>query len=460
MSVGDSTGGDADSGWSRNAVADVVMLTPAGCDKPGRGEERCHRSLPATERAVPAFSCGGPDRPLTPAGLTVDHVTVKTSSRLRAGDEYLFDWIDKLRADAGSGELAPIPLGVGDCDLPTPPVIVTAMQRAVEQPELHRYPPYEGTARMRTAAVDFFRRRFGLRPDPDREVLVTLGSKEAMAHLALAFVDPGDVVIVPDPGYPVYATWARFCGAEVYRMPLRRENGFLPDLDAIPADIARRAKLLWVCYPNNPTAALADTEFYDRLACFALQHDILVASDAAYSEIYFDAPPPSFLQSPGAMECGIEFHSLSKAYNMPGWRVGYAVGNEQAIAALRAVKTHTDSGTFAAVQHAAVAALTDTTDYPARLRAVYHERMTVLCDGLEAAGLEVLRPRATFYCLVRNPAGLAGSAFSERLLTEARVLSIPATGFGPGGEGYTRLTVCAGLDQIHEAVRRVSTITW
>ncbi|MEV6735324.1 MULTISPECIES: aminotransferase class I/II-fold pyridoxal phosphate-dependent enzyme [unclassified Streptomyces] len=384
---------------------------------------------------------------------------MKTSSRLQTGDEYLFDYIDNLRTGSAGGPVAPIPLGVGDCDLPTPPAIVAAMQQAVQHPELHRYPPYEGTLTMRGAAADFFRRRFGLRPDPDRQVLVTLGSKEAMAHLALAFVDPGDVVIVPDPGYPIYATWARFCGAEVYRMPLRRENGFLPDLDAIPADIARRAKLLWVCYPNNPTAALATTGFYDHPTRFALEHDILVASDAAYSEIYYDTPPPSFLQSPGAMDCGIEFHSLSKTYNMPGWRIGYAVGNEQAIAALRTVKTHTDSGTFAAIQHAGVAALNDTTDYPAHLRATYRERMTVLCDGLEQAGLEVLRPQATFYCLVRNPRHLPGNAFAERLL-QAGALSIPATGFGPGGHGYTRLTVCTSLEQIHEAVRRISALTW
>ncbi|MEU7602569.1 aminotransferase class I/II-fold pyridoxal phosphate-dependent enzyme [Streptomyces sp. NPDC041003] len=183
---------------------------------------------------------------------------MKASSRLHTGDGYLFDYIDKLRAGPTGGAVAPIPLGVGDCDLPRPPLIVAAMQQAVQQPELHRYPPYEGTPDMRGgAAAGFFQRRFGLRPDPHRQVLVTLGSKEAMAHLALAYVDPGDVVIVPDPGCPVYAIWARFCGAEVYRMPLRRENGFLPDLDAIPADIAHRAKLLWVCYPNNPTAALA-----------------------------------------------------------------------------------------------------------------------------------------------------------------------------------------------------------
>ncbi|UQA97297.1 aminotransferase class I/II-fold pyridoxal phosphate-dependent enzyme [Streptomyces halobius] len=386
---------------------------------------------------------------------------IRRARRLEPTEDYLFSFIDHTRALADQAGLAPIPLGVGDCDLPTPPHIVAAMQQAVRQPELHRYPPYQGTGALREAATGFLERRYGLKADPATEVVVTLGSKEAMAHLALAFVEPGDVVLVPDPAYPVYATWARFCGGEVVRVPLREENGFLPDLDAIPRQVARRAKVFWICYPNNPTAALANTGFYDDLARFALEHNILVASDAAYAEIYYDTePPPSFLTSPGAMRCGIEFHSLSKAYNMPGWRVGFATGNAEAVDALRTAKTHTDSGTFGAIQQAAVAALTDTTGYPDRLRAVYRERMRLLCDGLEAAGLEVLRPRATFYCLVRAPDGLTSEGFAKRLLEDARVLSIPATGFGPGGEGYVRLTVCADTSLITEAVDRITATTW
>jgi LL-diaminopimelate aminotransferase len=278
-----------------------------------------------------------------------------------------------------------------------------------------------------------------------------------MAHLALAYLDWDDVVLVPDPAYPVYATWARFCGAEVVRVPLRERNGFLPDLEAIPADTARRAKLFWICYPNNPTGAVASRAFYDELARFALRHDILVASDAVYSEIYYDgAPPPSFLGSPGAMECGIEFHSLSQAYHMPGRRVGFAAGNPHAVGALRAVKTHTDAGTFGAVQHAAVTALTDTTEYPDRLRDVYRARMNLLCDGLEAAGLEVLRPRAAVYTLVRTPGGASSEWFSEELLHRAGVSSIPGTAFGPCGEGFVRLTTCASTEQLTEAVRRIA----
>jgi LL-diaminopimelate aminotransferase len=335
------------------------------------------------------------------------------------------------------------------------------MRRAVQDPSSHRYPPYAGTQMMREAAATFLARRFQIEVDPDTEVVVTLGNKEAMAHLTLAYIEPGDVVLLPDPAYPVYETWARFCGGDVYRVPLRAENGFLPDLDAIPRNVAARAKLFWVCYPNNPTAALATADFFDRLALFALDHDIVVASDAAYVEIYYDtAPPPSFLQSPGAMDCGIEFHSLSKAYNMPGWRVGFATGNADVVDALRTVKTNTDSGTFSAVQHAAVVALADTTNYPDQLRHIYRTRMKVLYDGLQAAGLEALRSHATFYCLVRNPGGYTSTGFAKKLLVDARVLSIPGSGFGPGGEGYVRLTVCAELDLIYEAVRRIARVEW
>ncbi|WP_189959417.1 aminotransferase class I/II-fold pyridoxal phosphate-dependent enzyme [Streptomyces alanosinicus] len=385
----------------------------------------------------------------------------RRATRLLQTDDYLFSFIDRSRELAAQDGTAPVPLGVGDCDLPTPPHIVEAMRQAVRDPSTHRYPPYAGTQAMREAATGYLGRRFGLSIDPETEVLATLGSKEAMAHLTMAYAEPGDVVLVPDPAYPVYGTWARWCGAEVVRVPLREENGFLPNLAAIPAAVARQAKLFWVCYPNNPTTALATSDFYAELARFAVRHDIVVASDAAYSEIYYDcAPPPSFLQAPGAMECGIEFHSLSKAYNMPGWRVGFAAGNADVVDALRTVKTHTDSGTFTAIQHAAVAALNDTTGYPDHLRAVYRGRMHLLCDGLERAGLQVLRPRATFYCLVRCPSGTDSAGFAKKLLEEARVLTIPGCGFGPGGEGYVRLTVSAGTDLIREAVRRITAVSW
>jgi LL-diaminopimelate aminotransferase len=312
---------------------------------------------------------------------------------------------------------------------------------------------------MRRAVADWYGRRFGVRLDPAREVLTLIGSKEGIAHFPVAFVDPGDVVLVPDPGYPVYATWTRFCGGEVYPMPLARQNGFLPDLGAIPADIARRAKLLWINYPNNPTAALASREFYAEVAAFARRHQIIVASDLAYSEIYYGCPPPpSFLEATGAMEVGIEFHSLSKTYNMTGWRVGFAVGNATLVGGLGQVKTNTDSGTFEAVQQAAIAALSGDQSCVEELRRTYRQRVDVLCDGLAAAGYEVLKPAASFYCLIAVPRGVTALDFASRLLQEAQVVGTPATGFGAGGEGYVRLTVCADQARLAEAVRRMRSL--
>jgi LL-diaminopimelate aminotransferase len=272
----------------------------------------------------------------------------------------------------------------------------------------------------------------------------------------VAFVNPGDVVLVPDPGYPVYAAWTSFCGGQVHSLPLRRENGFLPDLKAVPKDVLRRAKVLWINYPNNPTAALATREFYAEVAAFALEQNLIVASDLAYSEIYYGCPPPpSFLEAPGAMECGIEFHSLSKTYNMTGWRVGFAVGNAALVAGLGKVKTNTDSGTFEAVQMAAIEALRGDQGCVEELRQIYKRRVDVLCDGLAAAGFEVLKPKASFYCLVAVPRGQTSLDFAAKLLKEAHVVATPATGFGPGGEGYVRLTVCAPEARLAEAVARL-----
>ncbi len=310
----------------------------------------------------------------------------------------------------------------------------------------------------REAAAGFYKQRFGVTLDPDREVVALIGSKEGIAHFPVAFVNPGDLVLVPDPGYPVYATWTRFMGGEVHYVRLRRENGFLPDLDAIPAEVARRAKVLWINYPNNPTAALASRDFYRRMVEFAAKHNIIVASDLAYSEIYYDRePPPSFLEVEGAREVGIEFHSLSKTYNMTGWRIGFAVGNAKLVAGLGKVKTNTDSGAFEAVQAAAVVAMRSPQAVVDEIRARYRERMEALVAGLRGGGFDVLSPRATFYCLIANPAGLSSVEFASRLL-QAGVVGTPANGFGPGGEGYVRLTVCAPVATIREAVERIRRI--
>ncbi len=381
----------------------------------------------------------------------------KVAQRIRELPPYLFARIDELKNEQKARGVDVIDLGIGDPDLPTPPHIVAALQAAAADPAHHRYPSYAGMLETRRACADFYRRRFGVELDAHAEVLTLIGSKEGIAHLPLALVDPGDLVLCPDPGYPVYATGTRFVGGEVGVVPLRRENGFLPDLAAIPADVARRAKVMWVNYPNNPTAALASRSFYERLVAFAREHDIVLASDLAYSEVYFDEAdrPCSILEVPGAREVAIEFYSLSKTYNMTGWRVGFAVGNRELVGALGKVKTNVDSGVFEAVQKAAIAAMTGDQACVGDMRATYRRRVEVLCGGLERLGVDVVRPRATFYCLVRVPAGSTSLEFAGRVLVEAGVVVTPATGFGPGGEGFVRLTVCADEARLAEAVGRI-----
>lgn len=377
------------------------------------------------------------------------------AQRIRELPPYLFADIDRKKAALRAQGKDLIDLGIGDPDLPTPAHIVTAMQKAAAEPRFHRYPSYEGMKEFREAAVSWYRQRFHVTLDAATECCALIGSKEGIAHFPVAFVDPGDLVLVPDPGYPVYATWTRFVGGEVHYMPLKRENGFLPDLSAIPKDVAKRAKMMWINYPNNPTAALATRDFYASVVEFARQHEIIVASDVAYSEIFFEGePPPSFLEVPGAKDVGIEFQSLSKTYNMTGWRIGFAVGNADLVQGLGKVKTNTDSGAFEAVQAAAVAALTSSQSCVQEMRDIYRERRQVLCDGLERAGMTVLRPKATFYVLVVVPKGLTSAEYVSRLL-DAGVVSTPATGFGSQGEGYVRLTLCADKARLAEAAERV-----
>ena len=388
---------------------------------------------------------------------------IELASRIRALPPYLFADIDRQKREKAielkkSGSDL-IDLGIGDPDLPTPAHIVAAMQKAAAEPRYHRYPSYEGMQGFRDAAVGWYKSRFGVSLDANKECCALIGSKEGIAHFPVAFCDPGDLVLVPDPGYPVYATWTRFVGGEVYPMPLRRENGFLPDLDAIPADVAKRAKMMWINYPNNPTAALASPDFYQRVVAFAQKNNIIVASDVAYSEIYFGKEAPrSFLEVPGAREVGIEFQSLSKTYNMTGWRIGFAVGNADLVGGLGKVKTNTDSGAFEAVQAAAIAALSSSQSCVEEARKIYRERRDVLCDGLSAAGFDVLRPEATFYVLVVCPKGLTSIEFAKKILVDTGVVATPATGFGACGEGYIRLTLCADKAKMVEVAARIKSV--
>lgn len=384
-------------------------------------------------------------------------MSARVAQRIRELPPYLFARIDELKNEARKKGADLIDLGIGDPDLPTPPHIVAELARAATEPRHHRYPSYQGMRELRAAAADYYQARWGAALDPDREVVVLIGSKEGIAHFPLAFVDPGDLVLVPDPGYPVYATGTRFCGGRVHEVPLRRENGFLPDLAAIPAAVAREAKILWVNYPNNPTAATATLGFFQELCDWARRHDVIIASDNAYADVYFDegAPPPSILSVPGAKDVAIEFYSLSKTYNMTGWRVAFACGNPDLVAGLGKVKTNVDSGVFEAVQRAAIAALAGDQSCVAEMRRVYRERRDVLAGGLAAAGFDVIKPEATFYMLVANPAGYTSMEFAARLLADAHIVATPATGFGAAGEGYVRMTVCADVARLAEAVDRV-----
>ena len=351
-----------------------------------------------------------------------------------------------------------ISLGIGDPDSPTFPHIVEALRVAAGKPANHRYPDYEGMPAFRASAARYMQSRFGVGLDPATEVVSLIGSKEGIANMAVAFVDPGDVVLCPDPGYPVYAIGTGFNGGSVYPMPLRAENGFLPDLKAIPEEVAKRAKLMWLGYPNNPTGALATADFFRDVVAFADRYGIIVAHDNAYAEIYYDDPPPSFHATPGARELGIEFQSLSKTYNMTGWRVGFACGNPALVAGLGKVKTNVDSGIFQAVQEAAIAALDGDQTPVAGMRALYRERRDLLLGALASLGLEASPMRGTFYVWVKVPRGYTSASLTAKLLQDLGVVVTPGSGFGAAGEGYIRFSLTVGTDRLTEAVERLRTL--
>lgn len=381
----------------------------------------------------------------------------RPAQRLERLPPYLFAEIDRQKKEVRARGVDLVDLGIGDPDLPTPSHVIEALARAARDPKNHRYPDYEGLLAFREAAAAWYRQRFGVSLDPAAEVLALIGSKEGTAHIPMAFVDPGDVVLVPDPGYPVYAAGTWFAGGEPYFLPLRAERDFLPDLDAIPADVARRARMLFLNYPNNPTAAGASPEFFDRVVAFARRHGVIVCHDAMYSELRFDGyEPPSFLQVSGAKEVGVEFHSCSKTYSMTGWRIGFVVGNRQVVAGLGRVKTNVDSGVFQAVQEAAIAALTGPQDYVGWARAIYQERRDIVVGGLRKLGLPVTSPRATFFVWAPVPNGSDSRKWASRLLQEAGVVVTPGVGFGPSGEGYYRIALTVDKARIAEAMERVA----
>ncbi len=383
---------------------------------------------------------------------------IELARRLAKLPPYLFAEIDRAKKAARARGVDIIDLGVGDPDTPTFPNIVARLREAAGEAAYHRYPSYEGLPAFRAAVARWYQKRFGVGLDADTEVVSLIGSKEGIAHISLAFVNPGDLNLVPSPGYPVYNIGTLFADGVPHFMPLRRENGFLPDLDAIPDDVAARAKLMFINYPNNPTAAVADRAFFERVVEFARRHSVIVCHDAAYTELYYDGHKPmSFLEVEGAREVGIEFHSLSKTYNMTGWRIGFAVGNAKVIAGLGKIKTNVDSGLFEAIQMAGIEALEGPQEPQAELRRMYQRRRDVLVGGLRQIGLDVDAPAASFYVWFPVPKGQTSAGFAKLLLEKAGIVATPGNGFGDAGEGYARMTLCLPEQRLQEAVERIRT---
>ncbi len=381
---------------------------------------------------------------------------MKFAKRIEKLPPYLFAEISRKIAEKRSQGVDVISFGIGDPDMPTPQHLIDSLREASLDAANHRYPETKGLSELREAIVRWYERRFGVSLDPQREVLPLIGSKEGTGHIALCFIDPGDVALVPDPGYPVYAVGTMFAGGEAYYLPLREENGFLPELEAVPADVLRKAKVLWLNYPNNPTGAVADLAFFERAAAFAREHGLAVLHDGPYSEVAFDGyRPPSFLEAEGAREVGIEFHSLSKSYNMTGWRIGMAVGNAEIIDALMRVKSNLDSGIPQAIQRMAIAALEGPQECIEEHNRVYQRRRDRLVSALRGLGLRVSPPKASLYVWARVPDGTTSVQYATRVLDEAGVVVTPGTGYGPSGEGYVRLSLTLPDERLEEGVRRL-----
>ncbi len=381
---------------------------------------------------------------------------MKVSERLEKIPPYLFAEIDRKIAEAKAKGCDVISLGIGDPDTPTLAPVVEEMHRAIDNPKNHDYPPYNGTEQFRKSACDWMKRRFGVDLNPDTEMLANIGSKEAIAHVFLAFVDKGDYTLVPDPGYPVYHNATIFAGGTPYEMPLLEKNGYLPDFDKIPEDIAKKSKLMFLNYPNNPTGAVADLEFYKKAVDFCKKYDILLCSDMAYSEMTFDGyKAPSVLQVEGGKDVAIEFYSHSKSYNMTGWRVGFVCGNAQAIKALGTIKNNIDSGTFKAVQQAASKAFTIDQSMIDNLNKMYQERRDAAENGFRELGWNIKPSKATFYLWLPVPKGMTSEQFVTEMLEKANIVVPPGNGYGRCGEGYFRVALTKDVDTIKKCIQRM-----
>jgi LL-diaminopimelate aminotransferase len=379
------------------------------------------------------------------------------SDRMKKLPPYLFIEMDKKKKAAIEKGVDIISLAIGDPDLATPDFIIEALYKAAKDKANHQYPLGPGLPQFRETVAKWYDRRFGVKLDWKDEVVALIGSKEGIGHLPTGIINPGDVVLMPSPGYPVYHAGTLFAGGESYFMPLREKNGFLPDLEAIPAEVLKSAKLIWTNSPNNPTAVLAGRDFFVKVIDFAKKHSLIVANDAAYTEIYYDGKKPlSFLELPGAKEVGIEFHSLSKTFNMTGWRVGFAVGNKTLVKALADVKGNLDSGVFNPVQYAGIAALEAPDSVTENIRKIYQERRDLFAKGLKNLGWKFNVPEAAFYFWVKVPNGMSSADWCGKVLEEAGIVVTPGNGFGKEGEGYFRMTITVDKARLEEALQRLS----
>ena len=381
---------------------------------------------------------------------------MRTAKRIEALPPYLFAEIDRKVALAKARGADIISFGVGDPDMPTPQPIVDALIEAVQDPETHDYPSYTGMPEFRSAIADWYAERFDVKLDPDEQVQPLVGSKEGIFHLPVAFVDEGDVALIPDPGYPVYETGTILAGGEPYLLPINPANDFIPDLESIPDEVVARATVLWLNYPSNPTSAVADLDFFQRAAEFCARHDLLLAHDAAYTEITFDGyVAPSALEVDGAADHVVEFHSLSKTYNMTGWRIGWVAGAPRAIEALKRLKTNIDSGVFDAVQRAGIVALTLPGEHLEQTVERYRHRRDLLCDGLKSMGVEVDPPKGSIYVWVPVPEGHTSESFTTHLLEEIDIVVAPGNGYGPSGEGFVRFSLTLDDARLEQGVERL-----
>lgn len=384
---------------------------------------------------------------------------MKVAERIKQIPPYLFAQIDKKKKAAIARGVDIISFGIGDPDKPTPDNVIEKLCEMAHVPANHRYPDYEGLIDFRSAVSKWYKRRFNVDIDPDNEVITLIGSKEGIAHIFLAFVDPGDYTLIPDPAYPVYRLGTLFANGVPHFMPLVKENKFLPDFSAIPVDIAKKAKIMFINYPNNPTSAVGDLKFMEEAVAFCREYDIILCHDCAYSEMSFDGyRAPSILQVKGAKDIAVEFNSLSKPFNMTGWRIGFAVGCKEVIAGLGIIKTNVDSGQFNAVQYAGIEALLNTPQkFIDDMNNLYSKRRDVLIEGLNSLGWNLEKPKATFYVWAPVPNGYTSMSFSETMLDKCGIICVPGVGYGKYGEGYVRFALTVEEDRIKEAIERMKT---